>query len=497
MIRYNRLIFVLLLIVSFTVSAQVRPRVAGLEGNEEYMSLLSKEVRFRAAEDSISGLIENVRKAFSGNDANRDSLGRIILGLEEQLFDARNNTGKVINSINSIEQRFVISSLGSGNASPVIASGKAASVEELLQVHLPKDDYDQLKTRRNEEAQLKSLADDYWINYGKMKFLVDVYSSVSEAAADSALTAFDSLKVLNRDIEKKFKAIWEPAFDVKLYAYSYILDYLREDKFLSEMEHKTNSVNEKIASQKERAESGVLSAYVLQDNLLLLYEKKLAEITGDALALNNADSKISANSGLAYDKPPVEITPRNFIEYEHIKITTPSIYNASNPIPREKVRVYGTVYKVDVGVFSRQQAISVFRGVSPITYDILDDGRYVYYVGALRTAAEAATAVETLKKAGFRRTEVVSWTNGKFENVDIQAEFYRIEISGMGDVIDPAVKRAIEKSAPGKEISKVIADDGKLLYIVGSFNSYELAGDTASAISGAAEVEVTIVTVSK
>lgn len=499
MARYSLFVCLLVFALSSGVSAQVRARVSGLEDNEEYMALMDRETKLHAAEDSITKRIESVRKAFASEGTNRDSLGRVILSLEEQLFDVRDNVGKVVNSISSIEQQFLMSSLGRGSGNTTGTSATTRSFEEFLQRNLPEEDYGQLKTLRSQENELKTLAGKYWDNYGRMSKLSAVYDTAAEAEADSVLMLVDSLRVRNQEIEEQFIEVWEPVYDGKLYAYTYLLDHLRENSSLAEMERKLMDVNERSASIYGKVESEVLAEYVLRNDFLLAYEKKLAELCDDTAAIRSGTDKIAANSKSGYDKPPFGIKRRNFIEYEDAKFSSPSIYNASNPIPREKVRDHGTVYKVDVGVFTRPQAVSIFRGVSPLTYDILDDGRYVYYVGAYRTSAEAADAVAELKKRGFRRTEVVVWNDGVREEIDLSqasgSGFYRVEILGMGEAIDPAVRQAIEEVAPGKEISRVVGDDGKFLYIVGSFNGYDLAEEVVEAVKDASDFEVRIIPV--
>lgn len=494
MIRYNLLILAFFIALSPGVSAQVRPRIDGLGDNEQYMTLLEREASLHRAEDSITTLIDDVRRAFSPESPNRDSLGRRILGLEEQLFDVRNDIGRVINSISAIEQGFLASSLGRGNGA---VTARAGTLGELLRENLPGEDFEQFQAARAVESRLKALAGEYWTNYDKIRELTAVYDTVGEAEADSVRFAIDSLGALDREIEGRFAAVWEPAYDEESYAYMYMLDYLRENAALAEMERKLAAANENVAALSGKVESEVLAGYAIRKELLLACEKKLAELCGDKVAVEAVDAKIAENSRLAYDKPPLEFRQRNFIEYDSIKFSSPSIYNASNPIPRERVRDFGTVYKVDVGVFARQQAVSVFRGVSPVTYDILDDGRYIYYVGAYRTASEVAGAVEELKRRGFRRTEVVVWNDGRREEIDLSqgdgAGFYRVEVPGMGETLDPAVRTAMEEAAPGKEITRIVGEDGKYVYIVGSFSGYDLAEKVVAAVREAAGVGASII----
>lgn len=72
---------------------------------------------------------------------------------------------------------------------------------------------------------------------------------------------------------------------------------------------------------------------------------------------------------LDYAFAPVNPSPRNFIEYGSIEVTTPSKYNSAHPIPENEIFKFGTVYKVQVGNFVRKQPVSIFRNVSPLCYE--------------------------------------------------------------------------------------------------------------------------------
>jgi hypothetical protein len=105
------------------VSAQPQPpikaRIAGLENNAEYMELLADGVRLQQQEDSVMRVIEQNRRLFSEDPANRSKYGDAILALEEQVFGLRNRKGDIFGRINTIEQDWLIENMNSGQPSQI------------------------------------------------------------------------------------------------------------------------------------------------------------------------------------------------------------------------------------------------------------------------------------------------------------------------------------------------------------------------------------------
>ena len=88
---------------------QVTARVAGLESNAKYMSLLEQEQRLHRTEDSVVQVINDTRKLFTAEttDSEKEQLGTKILQLEKELFEIRNQQGVTANEIGAIEQDFI------------------------------------------------------------------------------------------------------------------------------------------------------------------------------------------------------------------------------------------------------------------------------------------------------------------------------------------------------------------------------------------------------
>ncbi|MFR7965507.1 MAG: hypothetical protein ACLU5I_08015 [Alistipes finegoldii] len=68
----------------------VEARIAGLESNEEYMSLLREDAQLQMREDSIVNAVERARRQLRENPAARQQYSQDILQLESRIFEIRN-----------------------------------------------------------------------------------------------------------------------------------------------------------------------------------------------------------------------------------------------------------------------------------------------------------------------------------------------------------------------------------------------------------------------
>ena len=86
----------------FAQPPQVEARIAGLEANEEYMSLLGEDARLQIREDSIAQIVSRMRRQLQDDPANRRHYSQEILELEGRMFEIRNAKGRLIDRINTI-----------------------------------------------------------------------------------------------------------------------------------------------------------------------------------------------------------------------------------------------------------------------------------------------------------------------------------------------------------------------------------------------------------
>lgn len=500
MIFNRKIIGILLIVFSFfgTASGQeVRPRIMGLESNEEYLSLLRKDLAMQAREDSVVRRVETVRKQFRDDPGNRSAYADEILRLEEQIFSLRNAKGKLIERINAIEQDWVLNRLAAGGEvsqsgqpqAPALRSGVPDLVaNRILADNLPPADYAALRRAQSREVEAAALIGRYTENYNELLGLREEYAaSRQESEASVLYDKYGVLEGINASLGDSLAAVWNYIFDNKTFAYGYLLEKLHREELLArEVEHIARTQRQ-IASLEGQYASDALTAYFLQKQALLRYEQAVAEALGLGLARDSLAREAASLHAADLSLPKMELRQRYFLDYEPLGFSVPARYNARNPIPRSKQYEHGTIYRILLGTFRTKQAVGIFKGAYPLSFLPEEDGRFSYYAGAFATREEADDARRQLLDKGFRRPEIVVWTDGTAENLTRReaeglTKSYRVEIAGVPALSD-AMRTVIRERAEGYELSRI----GQDTFAVGIFADRALAEQLADALSGSGE----------
>jgi len=495
--------------------AQERVPVPGMETNAQYRTLLEQEKQLKHVQDSIVGLMDAVRKSYASDVAGRQQYAQQILDMENELYDVRNRIGMVVNAISNLEQEYIIgnmnaSSMGpSATARPSAAQPSKGNVaqkanlvnNDYFKEQLSDSDYQALMQAQQQETLPLEIISTYIVNYKVMDSLARIYENAERVEAEDAYTKLRTLGSINERLSDSLKHVWEYIFDNKTYIYNYLLDKMNESDLLADFESQFQRINQRIASARDTVASEAVYAYPFRKKLTLDYEYALAGLLGYTQARDSIARVQQSVSTLDFAFSVIDPQPRNFIEYSKIERSVPSIYNTRNPIPEAEIFRYGTVYRIQLGVFQRMQPVSIFRNVHPLSYDKLEDGRYRYCAGGFRELSEAQEALAEMKKIGFRQPKIVVWRDGVFESLDETeasdsegGTFYRIEIAGEGDVMSDRVKEVIETTVPSKEISRAVNAEGHYIYTVGTFDSRETAEDLVARLSGLDGISAKILT---
>ncbi|MBR2008078.1 MAG: hypothetical protein IKA01_08920 [Alistipes sp.] len=215
------------------VAQDVVARVTGLESNKEYMDLLRSDDKLRQQTDSLMAVVREVRSAMRANVESRDSLVQvrtdsmllILSDAESAIFAMRSQKIKLIDRINTIEQKFVLEGLGNiGGAQNAQAAGSIFK-NEYFTKSLEPDDLKLLIQLQGKEAAVREYATTYVKNYNNIKTLYDKYLQATKEADAEALyaemaTSMDENFVLERQLAKA----WSEIYDHKIYVYSYFLE---------------------------------------------------------------------------------------------------------------------------------------------------------------------------------------------------------------------------------------------------------------------------------
>lgn len=490
-----------------SAAQQITARVAGLEDNAEYMEMLRLEKQLQREADSVVATINTTRQLYTSDPANRQKYGREILRLETALFEVRNNAGVLASKITAIEQEYVLQNLNGNRAS----AGSAAAVKKdsaqvrnlvynrYFKENLPPADYQTLIRSQTREMLPLQMLKRYAGNYTVMDTLARAYrSSADKDSAADIYARYRTALAYQAALADSVAEVWGYIYENKIYNYNYLLDRMNKIDQLSKLERQFQDGSYQIASVRDKVMSEAVYAYPIRKKLVLSYELALAGVLGYTGAADSIGKMLVEVNKLSYDFPKIELEERYFIEYAAVEFPAVAKYNARNPIPPNEVYPKGTVYKILVGTYPRVQPLSIFRTLSPLSYEELEDGSFRYYAGSYADQTSALAAVETLKKRGYRTPGLVVWRDGVYENLSAatgEAAFYRVEISGAGTALSEAVKKIIAAAAEGKEVSRLSGPEGEYIYTVGSFDSKMAADKLVAALEGAEGIRAKVLAI--
>ena len=493
--RFHIVLIAALLAVTGLRAQEIVPRIAGLENNAEYMSLLREDAGLQIREDSVVNAVERVRGLLREHPANREQYSKDILRLEERIFEIRNAKGRLIDRINTIEQEWVLANLDTGFSRQ--EAGDAATLPELpdslkvrslvdnlyFREHLPAADYAALRKAQRMERTAVEYVNRYFSNYGEIASLAGQYAVAgTEREALDLYEKYSVLQGFNRALADSLGEVWNYVFDNKSYAYGYLLDKLGQDEVLAREEEELAEAARLLTELRGQTASDVVADYFLRKKVAVDYETAVAELLKLDAARDSLRGVAAQLEAVDFRLPKIEVTERYFLDYDSIAFSSVPKYTYQNPIPECRIYAHGTIYRILLGTFNTKRAASTFKGAYPVCYLIGDDGKWSYYAGGFATRAEADAAQKLMKKKGFLRPEVVVWTDGEYRNLSREPEeaqpSYRVEIVGATALSD-AAKEAILATAGDRELSRV----GQQMFVVGLFDDKAVADQVAAAVS--------------
>lgn len=472
-------------------SAQdVIPRVAGLESNGAYMDLLRSDEQIRIKTDSLMSVVRTIRMEMTKNAESRDeesmaradSLFVVLSNTESAIYALRTKKVKLIDQISTIEQNHVLSNMGNiGGAQS--AQGRSLYNNDYFKKSLEAEDYKHLMEVHSKEAKAYEYVQTYVKNYSKIKSLHDNYlMTQEETEAEEIYAEIAEVMAENLILERMLGDAWSEIFVQKSYVYSYFLEKENRLDLLELAENMMNESQQEKLSAIDNCVSEHVVDYCLQKPLSLNYELYVAKLLNLPAAIDSLSTAARNVRSIDYRMPIIDIERRSFVNYEPIEFSSRSPYNTTtNPIPENVIYEYGTIYRIWVGTYKYRQQPNIFRGASPLYVEKREDGRFDYYVGGLHTRSEAESAVEIMKKKGFRDPQIIEWCDGVKSNLskaeDGERISYRISITN--GTLDDVVREVISTMAEGCQVSRL----GENNFLVSPFASRATAERVAQAIS--------------
>lgn len=487
----------LLLLTTGVLLAQqpvVEPRIAGLENNAEYMSLLGEDAQLQIREDSIVHAVAQLRQQLREDPSQRQRYSQEILQLESRIFEIRNAKGRLIDRINTIEQAWVLANLDAGTPATGSAQTEAVvTIPDSLKVrnlvdnryfrdHLAEADYAALQRAQSLEPRAEGYVNRFRANYDTLTQLAEAYAAVTtEAEAMEIYERLNALQGVNRVLADSLSETWNYIFDNKNYAYGYILDELGQEEILTREEDALSQASRRLSELRGTTASDAVTDYFLRKRVLVDYEEAVAGVLSLDAARDSLKGVAARLAESDFRMPRIDVAERYFLDYDSVAFSSTPKYSYQNPIPECKVYANGTIYRILLGTFNTKRAVSTFRGAYPLFYLINDENKWCYYTGGFATLEEAQEAQTRLKEHGFIRPEIVVWTDGAMRNLsrdpEAQQLSFRMEITGR-EALSEEVKREIAQTAAGHELSRV----GQQLFIVGGFNDRAEADRLADSI---------------
>lgn len=167
----------------------------------------------------------------------------------------------------------------------------------------------------------------------------------------------------------------------------------------------------------------------------------------------------------------------------------------------------GLVYRIQIGVFSKQLEPSFFKGISPVAgFRIPGTTSTKYFVGQFRRMADASQAVVTVRQMGFRDSFVTAVLDGKAVSLDRaslmenewgqkplietlqsskagEAEtstlIFRVEVTRSVKPLTDDITDSYKKMAGNRGLEIIKAADGTFVYLIGIFITFDSADEYA------------------
>ncbi|MBQ6688284.1 MAG: PD40 domain-containing protein [Bacteroidales bacterium] len=217
---------------------------------------------------------------------------------------------------------------------------------------------------------------------------------------------------------------------------------------------------------------------------------------------SRADSEIVAErNGFAFTKKSMGkglevelVQPEPSFDYS-FKILPQGQFAEDNALPG------GIVYQIQIFSTVTKAGIKNLKGLSPVFEHRTSSGRYTYRVGLFRTYNDVLSNLNAVKKVGFRSAFIVAFIDGKEVSVanartkekDVsEKRFYEVHVRPLGGDIDRVLMEAISQQADGKDVAKVVDDDG-VFYVIGPFADKDKAGTLATFVKAMGIGDVSVV----
>ena len=167
------------------------------------------------------------------------------------------------------------------------------------------------------------------------------------------------------------------------------------------------------------------------------------------------------------------------------RIEPEAVFAEDQSIPAD-----GIVYQVQLFSGGRKATVSELKGLTPIYEHRTPSGMYTYRAGLFRAYQEAVSAAGQIRRRGFRDAYITAFIDGKDVSVvsarteearrNNQVILYEVRIIPESGELEPGVVEGMVRLAMGKDIARIEAEDGTLVFSVGPFDNKDKAEELAT-----------------
>lgn len=201
-----------------------------------------------------------------------------------------------------------------------------------------------------------------------------------------------------------------------------------------------------------------------------------------------------------------------------VKSNTAEVYSVFKVLPqpvtnpKEKIQIDpevlpGLIYRIQIAVFRNPVAPAYFKGITPVYgFKVAGTDKTTYFAGMFRRSADASKALATVKAKGFKDAFVVAHAGNKPVSADraalLEKEWGKIPLTGNtenvntlpADTIPPTLAFRVEVMRVLKPVKEDVIEgmkkmagtrgldiqtlsDGKIVYLIGNFITFESAAE--------------------
>jgi hypothetical protein len=173
----------------------------------------------------------------------------------------------------------------------------------------------------------------------------------------------------------------------------------------------------------------------------------------------------------------------------------------------------GLIYRIQIAVFRNPVVPAYFKGITPVYgFKIAGTDKTIYYAGMFRKSADAKKALTSVKSKGFKDSFIIALAGNKAVSPDRatlmekewgQKPFYSIDKAlpeTRTDTITPTLSFRVEvirslkpmtqdvvdgirKMAGNRGMDILFLQDGKIVYLIGKFITFESAAEYADLLN--------------